>query len=69
MEKYILRYGIHKGTICSREYSIPEEFNTYEEAYNNYEKIYLFPGYVIWFAEITHPDGKVTQLESNTNYI
>ena len=67
-EKYILDHGIHRGTLMSRDSGRPEEFETYEKAYQaflDHKKFYRTIGYMIWFASITAPDGTKTHLESN----
>jgi len=70
-EKYVLSHGCHKGTLISRDYGRPEEFDTFEEAHKAYVKhrnFYRSIGYMIWFAHITAPDGTKTHLESNPYY-
>ena len=67
--KYILNHAIHGGTITSRDIGNPEEYNTYNEAYQAYldhRKFYSKMGYMIWYAEITNPDGSKKHLESNS---
>lgn len=67
-KKYVLSYGIHDGTFGGRDNANPQEFDTYEEAYAEYINIFLPPGYQIWFATITAPDGNVMTLEDNCSY-
>lgn len=69
-EKYVLNHGCHRGTLMSRD-SGSEEYDTYEEAYEAYQKhraFYHSIGYQIWFADIIAPDGTKTHLESNPYY-
>lgn len=67
-KKYTLMHGIHRGTLMSRDTGRPEDFDTYEAAYKAYQehrREYERIGYMIWFANITAPDGTKTHLESN----
>ena len=71
MTKFILSHGCHRGTLTSRDTGQPQEFDTYDEAYNAYvghRKFYQTIGYQIWFAEIKSPDGSKKLLESNSYY-
>jgi hypothetical protein len=69
--KYILSHGCHRGTLMSRDSGQPEQFNTYDEAYDQYlehKNFYHSIGYQIWFAKIIDPDGTEHYLESNPYY-
>lgn len=66
--KFVLHHGCHRGTLTSRDTGSPQEFDTYQEAYNAYlehRKFYRSIGYQIWFAQIVKPDGTKDLLESN----
>jgi len=67
-KKFVLNHGCHRGTLMSRDTGSPQEFGTYDEAYQAYlghRKFYHSIGYQIWFAEIVSPDGTKYYLESN----
>lgn len=69
--KYTLTHGIHRGTITSRDTGQPEHFDTEAEAFaqlDGHRKFYRSVGYVIWFANITAPDGTKIHSEGNGNY-
>lgn len=70
-KKFYLSIGCHRGTLMSRDVDSPRPFDTYEEAYQAYLQAKAFwrsIGYMVWFAEITSPDGTKTHLESNPYY-
>ncbi len=71
MSKWILNYGIHQGTLMSRDVGQPTEYDSREEAMAAAaanREYYRQIGYKIWFATITDPNGKRTQIESNPYY-
>lgn len=69
--KWVLHHGIHRHTITSRDSGAPEPFNSEAEALDALEahrRFYRSIGYVIWFAELTAPDGTKRRLEQNIDY-
>lgn len=65
---WTLTIGIHAGTLISRNIGNPRTFATKEEAmkvYQDDKKWYRRMGYMIWFANLTDPDGNMVCLESN----
>jgi hypothetical protein len=59
--KYILNYGIHRGTLMSRDLGDSFEFDTEEKAIQKAKELkkeYADMGYYIWFANIQKPDGQ-----------
>jgi hypothetical protein len=67
--KWVLNIGCHRNTMMSRETDYPREFNTREEAVQSYQdskNTWARFGYVVWFANLTSPDGQKTTLESNS---
>ena len=68
-KKYKLVLAIHNGTLMSRDIEHPKFFDTEEESiieYKNAKKEYKNIGYMIWFAELTDPDGNKSYLEQNS---
>jgi len=71
LPKWVLRHGVHRGTLISRDMGSPQEFDTEEaarKAYSEQRAFYHSIGYQIWFAYLKSPDGKETCLETNSYY-
>jgi len=68
---WVLRVGIHRGTITSRD-SGSEECESLEECKRRFQAqqtSYYNIGYVIWFAYAISPTGERQELcRGNTNY-
>jgi hypothetical protein len=63
--KWRLGWGIHRGTIMSRDIGQPKTFDSREEAVKAVEELkrdFAKMGYVLWFATLTSPDGQEEQL-------
>ncbi len=59
--KYVLKWGIWRYTLISRDTGEPQEFDTREEAIKyleSREKDFKNIGYAIWFANLYHGDEK-----------
>lgn len=70
-EKWVLSHGVHKGTLMSRDSSMPEEFDSEADAlaaFYDHKKFYRSIGYVVWFATLKAPDGSERTIEQNSNY-
>ena len=68
---YELTIGIHCGTITSRDIEEPKQLETMEDCITEVkraEENYAKWGYVIWFADVITPEGKIVNLDSNSNY-
>lgn len=68
LKMFKLHIGCHRNSIMSRD-SQTREFETKEEAIKSYQfsrNFFHSIGYVVWFAKIESPEGKVTELESNS---
>ena len=66
--KWVLTHGCHNGTLMSRDVGYPYEFDTKEEAMTKFydlRKGYKSMRYMIWFANLTSPDGTMEILEQN----
>lgn len=69
---YLLRWGIHRRTLMSRDVGDNFYFNNLEECKNKYMELkaeFNSSGYQIWYAEIVVPhDGEKIKLEDNAYY-
>jgi hypothetical protein len=71
--KYVLTWGIHKGTLMSRDDGYPKEFFTKDEAIAEFHRLqanFINMGYTMWYAQIRDIDtGEILEtLASNCNY-
>lgn len=69
--KVQLNYGIHKGTLMSRDTN-SREFESLDEAkkYLDEEERFIKGfGYMIWFAYIKMSDGKEYSIHPGNSYI
>jgi len=68
---YTLNYGIHRGTLISRD-CVCEEYNTEKEAHQAFvakQEYHTKTGYNVWYAYIVTPNGDKIQLaEPNISY-
>lgn len=67
-KKWKYSFGIHQGTTVSRDLGEPKFFETEQECkeYHLDNRNWMRSiGYQIWFATITSPNGKKTQIESS----
>ena len=68
--KWIVKHGIHRGTLVSRDSTV-DEFETEEEAreyFNKQKRWYKSNGYQIWYACLITPEGKQITLERGNPY-
>ena len=64
-KKWLLSYGIHRGTLVSRDYDNPTPFESElaaREAFSQYRERHEAAGDFIWFATLIHPDGTQERL-------
>ncbi len=69
---YVFSYGIHRGTLTSRDSGQPEEHPTRQacvDSWKAHKRWFSGMGYVIWFARIKHPDGHEERLDGDCNYV
>jgi hypothetical protein len=69
---YVLRWGLHRGTLMSRDIGDNFYFNNLEECRKKHMELkadFNSRGYQIWYAEIVVPyDGEKIKLEDNAYY-
>ena len=66
--KFILSWGIHAGTLMSRDIGEPYHFDTEEECIDKARKLqshYRSMGYKIWYANVICPNGETKNIISN----
>lgn len=70
MNKYELHYGIHRGTITSRDsdMSLFETEEAARESYRSRKQFHKSIGYSVWFAYLISPTGEQKTLDPGTTY-
>jgi hypothetical protein len=69
--QYTLTWGIHRGTLISRDTGDPYKFDTEQECIEKAKELdshFKTIGYKIWYAMITAPDGQRKEIMSNPYY-
>lgn len=67
-DKFVLNWGIHRGTLTSRDIGEPKYFDSEGEAQDELRAMnadFAKIGYQIWFARLTTPDGTEKRLMDN----
>ena len=67
---WYLSWGIHQGTLTSRDADNPEPFATREDAEERWRtvKAGLMPGVFVWYASLRGPDGTLVVLDHGVPY-
>ena len=64
-----IKYGIHRGTLTSRDVGEPKNFGTRDEAISWFkdEQAWLRSiGYVFWYCHLFDENGSMETLEQNS---
>jgi hypothetical protein len=72
-QEFKLSWGIHRGTLISRDCPYePEKFTTEEKAIKRWQELYAWytgeMGMQIWFATLHYPDGTKKKLCEGAPY-
>lgn len=69
--QYTLSWGIHAGTLTSRDVGESYKFDTEQECIDKAHKLqshYKNMGYKIWYANVINPDGTSRNIISTPYY-